>query len=246
MKNVANEKVLSPISFGGYWFENKKCCVDETRSRISRYKRGQKLSESDTKFFTSLFTMHHDYLEKIGCGIKFLRFDRNKEYGNNCIIIVRRDDTEVDISWATALQPPRVKHDIQTGFRAAVEHDVNMFKKIMIERGARCWLTGEKLTYENCRATYSTDLTFNELLDEFLDIIDIDIHEVSLVQPRRRKLRKQPVLMLQNPTLKRMWFVYHREMAQIVLVSTKDDLKTSNRSMADLIIQINKARLNDG
>lgn len=242
MKNIANERVLPPVRFGDYWFEDKKCCVDEARSRISQYERGQRLSDNDTKFFTSLFTMHHDYLEKIGCGVKYLRFDKNKEYGNNCIIIGRRDNTEVDISWTASLQSPRVKHDIQTGFRAAVERDVTMFKKMMIERGARCWLTGEKLTYENCRATYSTDLTFNELLDEFLDIIDININEVLLVRPRRRKSRKQPVLILENPTLKRMWLVYHREMAQIVLVSTKDDLKTSNRSMADLIIQIKKAR----
>lgn len=242
MESLQNEKKLIPIRFGDYWFESKKCVLAESKSRISQYKCGQTLSESDIKFFTSLFTLHHDYLEKIGCGIKSLRFDKDGFFGSNCIIIVRRDDTEVNISWATCLQQPKKKHDIQAGFRAAVERDVNLFKTTMIQRGARCWVSGEELTYSSCRATYSTDLTFNELLDEFLDIIDMNINEVLLIRPRRKKSRKPPVLLLENPTLKRMWLVYHREMAQIVLVSTKSDLKINNRSMADLIMQISEAR----
>lgn len=242
MTEAVQEKAMSPIRFGDYWFEDKADCLYEGKRRITKYKRGDILSKHDTKFFESLFTLHYDYLEKVGCGIKHLRFDKDSKYGTNCIIIVRRDDTEVDISWANSLQRPKARHDIQAAFRQAVEEDVVLFRSAMIQRGARCWLTNEILTDNDCRATYSTDLTFNELVEEFLDIVDINIYNVKLMRPRRKYSRKPPVLILKNPVFKRMWQVYHREMAQIVLVSTKEAVKVNNRSLADIIAELNKTR----
>lgn len=231
-KVVFHNKIPKPVGFGGHYFKSKVECTTEGKRRISKYKVGQTLSINDTKFFKEMFKLHPDYEDKLGCGIASIRYDTDKEYGTNCLFIVRHDGSEIDISWIGSLQLPKTKHDVQSAFRQAVAGDVNVFKAGLVLRGARCWVSDAKLGYGNCRVAYSTDLTFNELVDEFLDIIDYDFREVALVKPRTKDLEVKPCLMLADEWLIRMWQVYHKEMAEMVLVSTDENIRIKRKVWA--------------
>ncbi|EJE4163715.1 DCL family protein [Vibrio parahaemolyticus] len=96
--------MAKPISFGQFKFGTRKACEEDARRRINSYTPGSLMTLDDKAFFEALFTLHSEYDEKVGCGIKDIEvgldFHRNK-----CLFIIRNDNSRVVISWRHCVKP---------------------------------------------------------------------------------------------------------------------------------------------
>lgn len=204
------------IAIGKKEFESTKACIKECNKRIAKYKAGDSLSSKDFMFFKQLLAMHPDREEKIGCGIQSLRYDRHSSYSTKCLIITRYDGSEQPVSWFSCLCRPTIKHKVQRAFRAAAESHINLLKASVVFKHQKCFLSGEKLGLNNSRAVYNTDLSFNELVAEFLWCVGLDYKDVGLHYDNGLGR-----LAIEDETLIKKWQAFHEEMAVITLISSK-------------------------
>ena len=99
-----------PIAFGWLVHATIRECTDECRARIANYKAGDTLNPADFEYFEQLFTRHPDRKKKVGVGIKQIKYDADG-YGNNCLWVVRHDNSTEHISWRKCLRP--LNHRLQ-------------------------------------------------------------------------------------------------------------------------------------
>lgn len=92
----------NPIVFGGYIFINESACSKECLYRISKYKAGDPLSADDELFFRQLLASHPDYRDKIGGGIKSIKYGYHADFGDECLYVVRYDGSEECTEWGKA------------------------------------------------------------------------------------------------------------------------------------------------
>lgn len=224
---------ITPVKFGDYSFHDQSALATECKRRISKYKVSQEIPVDDQKFFHQLFTCHPDYEEKIGCGIKTIRWGHDPVHGSKCLLIRRFDDTEDVISWRGSIRKPTLKHKVQQAFRNTVAGDVNIFKASAAFNPVTCFITGERLGFSNSRVIYNKDLSFNELVEEFLGFLDLELSDIRLMFSNKNFKAS----ILADNELAAKWRAYHKEMAVMTLVSSDTQIKLKNT---------NKARVNHG
>lgn len=219
--------MTTPVVFGDYKFENRNTCVKACKKVIARYKVAQELPLKDQVFFAQLFTLHPDYEEKAGCGIKAIRYGYDPIYGTKCLIIVRHDETEAPISWGNCLQSPKKKYRVQKAFRKAVAGDVSAFKTNAAFSPVFCFISGERLSFANSRVIYSAELSFNELVEQFLNSLGLGYADIEL-QYGEHDGEKSTVFL--EESLACQWRAYHKEKAVMTMVSANlgIDLKTAD------------------
>ena len=214
--------MCNSITVANHYFRNLEACKAECKRKIRKFSTIRAIPEKEQHFFKELFKLHPDYDEKRGVGIESVRYGYERKYGTKCLIVVRYDGSEKSISWMSCLKRPTVKHKVQQAFRKAVEGDVNIFKAAAVFSDPYCSLTGEKLGFNNSRVVYNKGLSFNELLGEFLWFMDIPYQEVGAIYPRDEEC-KLPVV--PDEMLVAKWRKYHKEMAEMSIMSDKPDLK---------------------
>lgn len=207
------------IIIGKEEFETAYSCMRECRARISKYKAGEHLDSKDFVFFKQVLALHPDREEKLGCGISSLKYDWHGSYNTKCLIIIRHDGTEQPVSWQSSLQKPTAKHQVQQAFRTAAEGYVNLLKAAVVFKHQNCFLSGEKLGLNNSRAIYSADLSFNELVAEFLWCLGLEYRDVILHYHYGRNC---PALI--DEVLMKKWQAFHEEMAVITLISNRPEI----------------------
>ena len=208
-----------PIIFGDFQFRTKKSAEDEARRRINKYEENQKVNECDELFFSSLFTLHSEYQEKIGTGIDYITVQ--KSLNNRCLYIHRTDGSKVDCSWKHCLHPASQKQIVSMAFRRAVKERVMDFKNDQLPNVKICPIIGIQLTHENSHVCY-TEKTFDELLSDFLSKNHIAIESIKLTDPPSEDDDHRGILT--DSKLAALWNDFHTENAQLKLISAKANL----------------------
>ncbi|WP_157822859.1 MULTISPECIES: DCL family protein [unclassified Shewanella] len=212
--------MAKPISFGQYQFKTKKACEEEARKRINSYCPGSIIAPVDKTFFEALFTLHSEYDEKIGCGIKDIEVGLDF-HRNRCLSIIRRDNSKVVISWRHCVKPHTRKMVVSYAYRRAIKDTVMAFKDSAISNGAVCPILGTQLVYDNSHVSYSA-ISFDDLLSGFLIANNLSYETIELVDPdfndsdQRGKLRDQAIT--------ESWQKYHQSKASFELLSAEANL----------------------
>ncbi|WP_166638774.1 DUF3223 domain-containing protein [Paraglaciecola marina] len=223
MKLLAlQESILAkPISFGIFKFNTRKACEDEARNRVNSYSAGSIISTTDKEFFEALFTLHGEYDEKIGCGIKdievVLDFHKNK-----CLSIIRNDNSKVIISWRHCVKPYTKKMVVSYSFRRAVKTTVMEFKSMALSGGATCPVSNNELSFDNSHVSY-TYVSFDDLLSNFLATKNLGYEDIELIDPDAADSDQRGVL--QNTLLTNSWHEYHKNHAKLTLLSADANLR---------------------
>lgn len=206
-----------PIVFGNFQFRTKEGAKKEARRRIDQYEENQKLYEDDELFFSSLFTLHSEYQEKIGTGIEYITVQKDFHH-NRCLYIHRTDGSKVDCSWVHCLQPASLKQIVSVAFRRAVKERVMEFKNDQLSKVKICPILGIQLTYNNSHACYS-EKSFDKMLSDFLSENGLTIESIKLTNPSSEDIDQRGILT--DSSLVILWNKFHADNARLKLISKK-------------------------
>lgn len=209
------------VQFGKYTFRNTEACIAECKRKIRSYKHAGKIPAEDEDFFKELFKIHPDYDSKRGVGIASIEYGYDPYFGSRCLVLIRVDGTEQTISWLTCFKRPTPKHKVQIAFRALVAGDITALRARTVFSNVSCPLTGEKLGFNNSRVVYIEDLSFNELISEFLWFMDLEYRKVDVRVPRESKTGE---FIVTDKVLAAKWRKYHEEMAVTTLIYDDSNL----------------------
>jgi hypothetical protein len=213
--------MANPIVFGNFQFRTKKSATEEARRRINKYKVKEKLNDDDELFFSSLFTLHSEYIEKVGSGIDHIKVERDF-HNNRCLYIHRTDGTKIDCSWVHCIQPASQKQTVSMAFRRAVKDRVMKFKNAQLPKVKVCQILGISLTHENSHVSYLKP-SFDELLDDFLSENGLTIVTIKLTNPSPEDNDQRGILADKNIAI--IWNEFHANKACLKLISAKANLR---------------------
>lgn len=218
--------MAKPIEFGDYKYASKKDCIEYCEALIAKYKVGDTLPEEDQIYFKQLLTLHPDYEDKVGCGVKSITYDYSATFGSKCLHIIRYDGSKEATSWKSCLSKPKPENHVESALRREVCDDVGAFKSKTCNRGAECPVSGEELTYDNCHAVYSYDgkgLTFKQLVAKFYKEQGIEYTNVNLRFPTDNAEDARP--QLTDKELANKWVAFHNDNAKITLLSSDSSMR---------------------
>lgn len=178
-----------PIAFGAYVYKHLKDCTIECRKRIYQYSAGDTLTVSDQDYFQQLFTLHPNYKKKRGVGIKSIMLDSDG-LGNNCLWIVREDNSKEHISWRKCVRPHTEEEIIEMAFKRAVTGDIT------------------KVGVKDKAITYNANDNFKKLLKRFLNNNKTNYKQITLKHPVDNS---DPRPLLADNWLAAEWYIYHEE-----------------------------------
>ena len=209
------------IAFGSFQFRTKKSATEESRRRINKYEAGEKLNEEDELFFSSLFTLHSEYIEKIGSGIDHIKVEKDF-HNNRCLYIHRSDGTKIECSWVHCIQPATQKQTVSMAFRRAVKDRVMEFKTYQLPKVKTCPILGITLTNENSHVSY-LEPSFDDLLSDFFDKNALTVDTVKLTNPSPEDTDQRGILTDKNLAI--IWNDFHAKNARLKLISAKANLR---------------------
>lgn len=216
--------MAKPIKFGDYSYPTKTACSKECEARIAKYTTGATLSADDEKFFRQLLTIHPDYEERLGSGIKSFKYDYSKSFGNKCLHIVRYDGSEESVSWKACLGKPKLEHQVESAFRREVKGDIYRLRERAILAGALCPISKREIVYGESYVIYGfkgQGLTFKQSVAWFLEQDKLTYEAVELEFPiSNNDLRGKLV----DESLAKRWREWHKKTSHITLVAYEEIL----------------------
>ncbi len=212
--------MAKPISFGKFKFSTRKACEDDARRRINPYSPGSIMTLDDKAFFEALFTLHSEYDEKVGCGIKDIEVGLDF-HRNRCLFIIRKDGSKVVISWRHCVKPYTKKMVVSYAFRRAVKNTVMAFKNEAISNGATCPKLAVNLTFDNSHVSYAS-ISFDDMLTDFLAEKGLTYESVELTEPEYSDSDQRGKLA--DPVVMKSWQKYHQSRAKLELLSVEANL----------------------
>ena len=213
--------MAKPVIFGDFQFRTKRAATKEIRQRVNRYEFGDRLTDNDQHFFESLFKLHEEYAEKVDCGIKYIKVERDF-HGNRCLYIHRVNGSKIDISWVRCLTPATPKSIAAMGFRRAVKEIVTSFKAKRISEGAICPVLEIVLDFQNSHVSY-VDRSFDSLLTEFLQETNNSYESIELKNPSPDDADQRTIISDSN--LKSAWLIFHKQNTSLELWSVEANLR---------------------
>ncbi len=212
--------MAKPISFGKFNFTTKKACEEDARIRINSYLPGSIMASDDRVFFEGLFTLHDEYDEKVGCGIKNIEVGLDF-HRNRCLFIIRNDNSRCIISWRHCIKPYTKKMVVSHAFRRAVKNTVMEFKNDAISKGTICPKLGISLTFDNSHVSY-TSISFDVMLTDFLTENHLSYESIQLIDPKCTDSDQRGIIA--NDDVMLSWQKYHQSKADMELLSIHANL----------------------
>jgi hypothetical protein len=197
--------------------------VFKSRAALERYIKallievpaGAELTGEAEEIVTDLINHHPKAAEKTGAGIKkiVVRPDqiwkKNKQFW-----IVRQDGTEIDFSYRKCLHGEMSRIDLfRAACRTAVALDIQYFKIDALKDNPVCPHLGITLDRDNSHVDHAKPLTFNRLVDEFIQNRALVPQDVKVIGEVRKEFADREVsVAFRN---------FHKAVAHLELVSAQ-------------------------
>jgi len=132
------------------------------------------LTREDKRWLYRLFENHPEWTKKKGVGIKDI-VRRKTMWGNRCFYLIRKDNSETDISYKVCIiGKPTKLAEIKKACRYAVTSEVMKVANAVRYGVDTCPVTGDILTKGNTHIDHY-NLTFAELFKKWVKQYDIDM-----------------------------------------------------------------------
>ncbi|UUU45114.1 DCL family protein [Streptomyces sp. NBC_00162] len=214
--------MATAFTINGEYFPTKKAAEQRIRGMIKAYRFGSQVSAQDDEFLRDLITRHPDHEDKAGTGVAGFRVDRS-EFGNRCLMVLRTDGTEIDISWPECLKPTSHAQQVRGCLRRAISDQVIAKRDEAFAAGpVVCEVTNlVMLTPDEADVDHAAP-KFKELAETF--ILQRGGLEAFVIAPDRAS--GMSYAELQDDVLVAAWQQYHREHATLRVIT-----KHANRSV---------------
>ena len=178
------------------------------------------IDKVNTEFLIKVISHHHHFENKCGVGIKHLEIRTNPSWNGPTqgIWIIRNDDTEVDISWVTALKPdgkPSIKEDISNAARYEISPQIHDFHEngncSICELCKNTMNRGNGLHVDHIKPFEHLFLDF--LQGKHITYSDIQTEDLGVESQFRDRI------------LAKEWHQFHKEKSTLRLVHKRCNLK---------------------
>jgi hypothetical protein len=214
------------VTIGNITFSSHKSAKIYIQEIISRYDQGNRLENNDFIFVSDLLLLHPESDQKIGSGIKALFVDLDAQYHRNkCFYIERTDGSITDFSWISCIKGRNIRKEIFDAFRNAVTDQIKEFRISILKNDVICPYSNEKLNHKNSHVDHVEPLTFDNLILKFLESESIRSVDVKLSESEDNQF----TAVLIDLEFKKKWQNYHKENAQLRLISQSANLSEAKK-----------------
>jgi hypothetical protein len=221
------------IIIAGEVFNLKKDLVSRVQAIIRSHKDHEMLGWFDLRFMTDLLKCHPQAKIKLGCGIDGMYVAENPIYPgkqSRGFRLIRTDGSETDFSYRECITPTSYKRKVKAAFRVAIESQALQFKQEYFDSTPAGWATcpdtGEFLSFVNSHVDHVAPLTFEHLLNHFLERESLTLEQVRINDFGQDNCYQDT---LTDGTLKKRWMEYHQSHAVLEVVSKHANLSTRKR-----------------
>ena len=198
---------------GSRVFQSQKAAMDFYREILWKYQVDEEVSsEQDFQALVDLIENHPESMDKIGVGIAGF-FVSSAHMGTRCFYLRRVDEsfTDFGIGYAVRGERPSVLYEFKEACRAAVRPSINKAKRLFFENYGDeegrvcCDVTGEMVSQDECHIDHKGALSFNVLVEMFIDANGINVTRDLVSAPSDN----QYVAELVDPEMKKRWIEMH-------------------------------------
>ncbi|MBE0505839.1 MAG: DUF3223 domain-containing protein [Marinospirillum sp.] len=233
------------ITVGNKTFPSKKAALSFYKQIIDRYGFGENLSDEDAKSLIALGFKEEGTSEEVAeiaeemvadfykngdeipsRKLQGVMVDRHPDFRTTkCFYFFGDvDGKRIKDIFSYRMAINGLPTDIQTFSRAcrfSVHDRVRKFKIDQFKnRPVQCALTGDVVEWEECQVDHKAPLTFSVIVKSFIVSNDIDISKIEYEHKNSRDY-------FSDSDLSEKFYDYHRKMAVLRIVSTKENLKLS-------------------
>ncbi|MCE7525103.1 DUF3223 domain-containing protein [Alloalcanivorax xenomutans] len=217
-----------PYIIAGEKFKTKDDLKTRCREILANTTDGQYVSEQSLPFLIELFQYHDEWSRKKGDGICGISAQMTT-HGTRCFVLVRKDRTSIDISFPHAIRCipgsrqggllPQPLRDFRSAARSAIESQIQEFRNEHLALTPVCLITNIELHRGNCHVDHTPPRTFDTILFEFcrkekINPLNVEIGSLG-----------GTVAVFEDEALKCNWQSYHRENADLRLLSKIGNLQ---------------------
>ena len=221
-----------PVEIATRSFDNQSRATEYFREMLSRYKAGDRVSDSDALDLSALLERHDEYLQKVGKGVDHFEVMAT-EHGTNCFRIARIDGTGTDFSYRHCItqRPPSKKQDVSAAFRRVVQIDLYSARDRFLSdhRGAdgkvTCAVTGERIGRDEAHMDHRPPMTFEVIVTTFLEGRGLSVDMVPITSGQDEQVAPE----VTNSALAEAFRVYHSRVAKLDMVKAAINLAQSSR-----------------
>ncbi len=209
-------------------FPTKDAITARCRAILAATPNGQSIEEAAAPFLFELFQHHDEWPQKAAGGVRSIS-TQTTPHGTRCFVLVRQAGDHIDISFPhairlvpslrTACLLPQALRDFRNAARVAVKAENYKFRDSTLQAGQRCPYTGETLNRGNCNVDHTPPKTFDQLLYDFCHSRSLNPLQVAVGS------EGGTVAVFEDSELLAAWQAYHREHAELRLLSTTGNLQ---------------------
>lgn len=212
---------MSPVSFGGVCFANKKDAKKYLNDLRDRASEEILPGSKDFLLLQALLRRHPNAVVKIGIGIhSFFVDDSPCGRSGRCFNLRRLDNTTTDFSIKECLKSEKRKDNqaskekVYKALRDVVQADMDAYKKKHFDLGdVYCAVTKKKLMHAECHVDHEYPHTFEILCMKFVGDFDA-FYDTKLVHV------DNSICSVKKPVAD-AFLAYHRQYARLRLVQDK-------------------------
>lgn len=212
----------------GSKYENKALIENRCREILRNTPDGQVVCPVAMPFLFELFQFHDEWVEKSSPAVKAISTQTTAQ-GNRCFVLLRVDDSKVDISFKHAVRRipssrarslvPQGLRDYCDAARTAINEQIRQFRDRELVNVSVCPVTQVPLTRDNVAVDHVFPLTFSQLLRDFT--------EKENVNPLCVKVCSEggTIATFADSALSKSWEEYHRANCQLRVISSVANLQ---------------------
>lgn len=211
----------------GEFFPTQKDLVNKVREIIAHHENGESLNMFDFPFVLSLLERHPDADLKIGCGVASIYVADNPVFPgkrSRGFRLCREDGSETDFSFWECIRSTPHRKNVCSSMRVVVEADTIAFKQSAFDCADNgvliCPDSAEEITFLTAHVDHKEPKSFMALVASFLESEGLKFDDIAVEPTSDNKYQDKLV----DVTLAERWRAFHRENADLEVVSKKANL----------------------
>ena len=217
-----------PYTIGGIVFSKKSDITEKCREILRSTVDGTSVSIENQGFLFELFQFHDEWSQKSDGGVVDIS-TKTTEHGTRCFILLNSSQERIDISFPHAIKliptsrteklTPQKLIDFKNAARTAVKNQITEFRENNLSDEIICSVTNVAINRDNCAVDHVHPKTFDQLLLDFAIYKNINPLSINVISTNG------VVAEFEDEELKSSWQEYHREYANLRLLSKAGNLQ---------------------
>ncbi|MBC2592764.1 DCL family protein [Ruficoccus amylovorans] len=210
--------MAKPVTMGDLHFSSGTKAKAFLRGIRDQNKVGERISPEHELHLRAMVAIHPEAEEKTGVGIDYFTVELDKKFRKTRHFMIHRiDGSTDDVSFHAAIDGANPRRDRMTALRVAINSQVITFKNQQFDESGThvCPIRGVPITPDSYHVDHAPPCTFIQLVQEWLDGENIQLHQVEITEPRSN----QCVAEMANDEQRSSWTTYHRQYAKLRLLS---------------------------